>query len=142
MANFQPPPAGLHRAVISSVENDLLTKSGNYRMCKVNYSLLSMGCAGARVSCWYILSSAGPGAKPFAVQQGRKNLSQVFEAAGKPAGHPSTLSGSRVTVIVAHKPNDKGDAWPVIDSVMPDSEKDAPASVNPNPATMPDGMPF
>jgi len=142
VANFQPPPAGLHRAVISSVENDLPTKSGDYRMCKVNYSLLSMGCAGARVSCWYILASAGPGAKPFAVQQGRKNLSQVFEAAGRPAGHPSTLAGSRVSVMVIHKPNEQGGSWPAIDSVMPDSEQAAPASVNPEPSFSDDGLPF
>jgi hypothetical protein len=142
MSKFQPPPAGLHRAVISGVETDTASKSGHYKMVKLRFSILTMGCAGSTVQAYYCVAPLTGEAKPFPVQQGRKNLQAVFDAAKRPVGQPATLSGAIVSVLVNHKPNDMGGHWAVIDSVMPDDQPTTPASVPPMPAFSDDGMPF
>lgn len=137
-----PTPPGLHRAVISGVESDLTSKSGAYRMAKVVFSILTMGCAGAKVVRWYMVGKASPEAKDFPVTDGRKNLSALFEACKKPIAPPSTLLGSTLRVIVSHKANDAGGHWAIIDSVMPDDPSTCPPSVPPTPSFSDDGMPF
>ena len=142
MSKYPPPPAGLHRAVISEVQGDLLTKTQAYRMVKATFSLLSMGCAGARVSRWYLTAKASAEAKDFPVRQGRTQLAKLFEVAGRPAGHPNTLQGAIVTVLVKHEPNESGDTWATVGDVLPDNQPATPASVPPMPAFSDDGLPF
>ena len=140
---YPPPPAGLHRAVVSNVENDLLTRSKAYRMAKIDFSLLTMGCAGSRVSTWCLLAKASSEAKDFAVKQGRERMQGIFKAAGRPVGHPSTLSGAIVSVIVKHQDKDDGDGvWATVSDVLPDSQPDAPPSVPPEAPFSDDGLPF
>ena len=142
MSKYPPPPPGLHRAVISGVKPDLLTKTQAYRMCKVDFSLLTMGCAGSRVSRWYLTAKVAADAKDFPVKQGREQLVKLFEAAKRPTGPTSSLEGAIVTVLVKHQPNDSGDVWATVDTVLPDNQPATPPSVSPEPSFSDDGLPF
>jgi hypothetical protein len=101
-----------------------------------------MGCAGARVSRWYLTAKVSAGAKDFPVRQGREQLVKLFEAAKRPTGPTSSLEGAIVTVLVKHQPNDSGDVWATVDTVLPDSQPATPESVSPEPSFSDDGLPF
>jgi hypothetical protein len=141
MADFSPVPAGLHKVVIVEAQSGQPTKSGDYSMAVVTFSVLTMGHAGARVKGYHITRGVTPAAKQFPVSQGRDKMASLFKACGKPPGDPSTLVGSQLTVLIQHKSGDDGKIWATPDSYLPVSASSGP-SVNPVPMMNPDDMPF